>query len=94
MTGGGRKKEDPEMEENVFAWLLERFHSMQLAATRNQIRGKALELSNRKDRFKASKGWLEKFFTRYNCKHMLRKEVGGSNNSKTVVEENIIAVAE
>lgn len=72
--GGGRKKEDPEMEELVFEWLKERYLKQRLPATRNEIREKALEFSNKKDKFKASKGWLEKFFTRYDCKHMSKKD--------------------
>ncbi len=33
----------------------------------------ALRYSNFKTKFKASKGWLEKFFGRYNCKYMISK---------------------
>ncbi|KAL4472087.1 hypothetical protein ABPG72_001085 [Tetrahymena utriculariae] len=72
--GGGRKKEDPEMEDQVYEWLKEQYQNQQTYVPRNHIREKALELSSKKDKFKASKGWLEKFFARYNCKFMCKKE--------------------
>ncbi|EAS06629.3 Tc5 transposase DNA-binding domain protein (macronuclear) [Tetrahymena thermophila SB210] len=72
--GGGRKKEDPQMEDQVYKWLKDKYYNEQAYVSRNQIREKALELSNKKDKFKASKGWLEKFFARYNCKFMCKKE--------------------
>ena len=64
------------MEEKVFSWLKEQFEDKNTQVTRNQIRQKALALSNKQGKFKASKGWLEKFFIRYDCKHMSSKDIG------------------
>ena len=59
----GRKLAFPEMEEQLILWLegeLEKGRPV----TRKTIRNKAKVLSNSRE-FKASKGWIEKFFRRH-----------------------------
>ncbi|EGR31536.1 hypothetical protein IMG5_107560 [Ichthyophthirius multifiliis] len=65
-----KKKEDPKMEDKVYEWLLEQYNK-KFQVTRNQIREVAFQQSSNQQKFKASKGWLDKFMSRYKCKYML-----------------------
>lgn len=58
----GRKTVDPEMEEKVCKWLEKELEDGAVL-TQRIIREKAKEISCLEG-FKASKGWLEKFFKR------------------------------
>jgi hypothetical protein len=39
--------------------------------SRKRVREKALRMTNHLGKFKASKGWLEKFLRRFKCKKLL-----------------------
>ena len=59
----GRKLAFPEMEEQLILWLEGELEKGQ-PVSRKTIRNKAKVLSNSRE-FKASKGWIEKFFRRH-----------------------------
>lgn len=61
--GGGRKTKDPQMEQKVYQWYLER-KTAGLDVNAKMVKEKAIEWSNWND-FIASKGWLDKFKTRF-----------------------------
>ena len=69
--GGGRKTKDPEMEQELHNWINETC-SKGVKLSKLQIKKKAIEISRHKQVFKASKGWLEKFLTRYGLKTKLK----------------------
>jgi hypothetical protein len=73
--GGGRKQLDVEMEGKLYHWILEQMRVNQSKVTRTQIRTKALELTNHKGIFKASKGWTDKFIRKHNLKRAAMKEM-------------------
>jgi uncharacterized protein YaaN involved in tellurite resistance len=58
----GRKPGDPSMEENLTKWIKLNIEQARYL-TQTEIRNKAKEFSREKA-FKASKGWLEKYFKR------------------------------
>lgn len=62
-VGGGRKEFDTEMEVSVYKWYLEQV-SLGKIVTPKMIKEKAISLC-RVNSFKASKGWLKKFKTKY-----------------------------
>ena len=64
--GGGRKTKDPEMEVKLFKWY-EQQKEKGLLVSSKDIKEMALKFSNCKD-FLASKGWLDKFKTRFQLK--------------------------
>ena len=59
---------DEEMETNLHKWCLEESLNCERPVSRHQIRQKALELSKFPDKFKASKGWTDKFVKKYNLR--------------------------
>ena len=63
LDGAGRKPRDPEMEEELFQWIVER-RSRHLRVSRRMIRLQARTLSP-DDEFKASRGWLQRFMKRH-----------------------------
>ena len=63
LNGAGRKPKDPEMEEELFQWILE-LRSRHLRVSRRMIRLQARSLSP-DDEFKASRGWLYRFMKRH-----------------------------
>lgn len=78
---------DPLMEESLYQWLLNQYEKNNFkGVNRKIVRDKAYELSKNKDKFKASKGWLEKFLRRFKCKML----VTGDSNSNTnqLINEN------
>lgn len=58
----GRKVMDPQIDQDISDWVQSQLN-MGIIVTQKNIRKKAKTLSCSKD-FKASKGWLEKFFKR------------------------------
>lgn len=60
---GGRKTQDPEMEENLSCWIAGYQDKYLKTPTSKMIKEKALQYSQ-VEGFKASKGWLEKFLLR------------------------------
>ncbi|MCQ2817770.1 MAG: DNA-binding domain-containing protein [archaeon] len=64
--GCGRKIKDPIMEQKLLEWYNEATRQ-HIYPTSKMIRAKALELTSDKT-FIASKGWLEKFKSKYNLK--------------------------
>lgn len=66
--GGGRKLLDAALERNLYEWILQQMRETKDKVSRSQIREKALQLSAFKGRFKASKGWTDKFIRKYNLK--------------------------
>ena len=65
IPGGGRKAKLPDMEEQLATWITDqRAHNLRV--TRSGIQQKALQLDLGEEEFTASRGWLEKFFRRYN----------------------------
>lgn len=66
--GGGRKRMDQEMEEKLHRWCIEESLKKGRPVSRLQIRQKALEFSKFPEKFKASKGWTDKFVKKYNLR--------------------------
>lgn len=71
LDGGGSKKVSKELEERVFAWIMQQSNNS-VHVSRNMIRAKAKEIfdkeideSKRKETFVASRGWLENFMKRH-----------------------------
>jgi hypothetical protein len=62
---GGRKVADPAMEAKLSKWLNLYFLDNGQKPSNKDIRRKAIDLSSNQNRFKASKGWLEKFIKRF-----------------------------
>lgn len=60
--GAGKKVRDPEMEEELMDWLQQQRRNG-YEPTKAQIQEKAKTLS-KDEKFKGSKGWLQKFFER------------------------------
>ena len=60
--GGGRKIQDPEMEEKLMKWYFKEIKKRKIKT--REFKEKAKELSNING-FKASKGWLQKLRRRY-----------------------------
>ena len=69
--GGGRKRMDEEMELDLYNWCIQEGLNLGRPVTRKMIRQRALELSKFPNKFKASKGWTDKFVKKFN----LRKRV-------------------
>lgn len=65
---GGRKTKDPQMEEQLIKWIKDYEDLNMKFPSQKLIKKIALQLSNFKDSFKASKGWYEKFIIRYKAK--------------------------
>lgn len=61
---GGRKTRDPVMETKLKTWILRFKEDYGMMPLKADIKNKALELTEFKDIFKASKGWFEKFMVR------------------------------
>ncbi|KRW98469.1 Homeodomain protein [Pseudocohnilembus persalinus] len=70
--GGGRRTKDIEMEKKLHKWIIQQF-STQNQATRKQIQEKAMEITQFKNSFKASKGWMEKFLQRFQQRFIRRR---------------------
>lgn len=73
--GGGRKLMDAQMEANLYQWILNEMKVKQRKVSRSEIRKKALELSQYQDRFKASKGWTDKFVRKNGLKRASMKKL-------------------
>ena len=79
---GSRKANDPEMEVKLKKWILE-FESFKGKMPKSRvIKNMALQFSNFKGGFKASKGWYEKFVLR-----SFGKNFGKGNNKGRFREE-------
>ena len=61
---GGRKTRDPVMETKLKSWIIKFKEDYGIMPLKADIKNKALELTECKDIFKASKGWFEKFMAR------------------------------
>lgn len=62
---GGRKTHDPEMETKLYDWIKEYKSVYDELPLRRQIKSTAMKYSNFPHKFKASKGWYEKFMLRH-----------------------------
>lgn len=71
---GGRKTLDPQMESDLRDWIHRYCELNSRQPNSNLIKKMAKKLSNFPERFKASKGWYEKFTQRFNC----RENKGGN----------------
>ena len=60
--GAGRKTMNPEMEREIISWVIERIKEKKIMPRRKDILLKAMGYKNEK--FKASKGWCDKFLKR------------------------------
>ena len=54
------------MEEELYDWVMEELKRTNKMIPRSVIKNKARKLTTTTQDFKASKGWLDKFFKRYN----------------------------
>lgn len=64
--GGGRRKTDPSMEDDIHDWL-KRHHKMGDRISVEEIQEYALSKAT-DPTFKASRGWAIKFIDRYNLR--------------------------
>lgn len=62
---GGRKTHDPQMEVKLYNWIINYRQVYNELPSRKQIKKTALEYSHFPNKFKASKGWYEKFMLRH-----------------------------
>ena len=65
IPGGDRKAKLPDMEEQLATWITDQ-RAQHLRVTSSGIQKKALQLHLGEEEFTTSRGWLEKFFRRYN----------------------------
>jgi hypothetical protein len=63
---GGRKTQDPKMENELKQWIYRFIELNKKQPCPKLIKKMAKRLSNYPDKFKASKGWFEKFLIRFN----------------------------
>ena len=84
LCGGGRKALNETMEYMLVDWIAE-MRGLRLRVTRKMVQLKAVELFNNDetialetegDRFEASKGWLENFFSRHHITLRRRTTLG------------------
>ena len=63
---GGRKTQDPKMEKDLQDWINKFIELNDKQPNPKLIKRMAKKLSNYPEKFKASKGWFEKFIVRFN----------------------------
>jgi phage antirepressor YoqD-like protein len=63
---GGRRTQDPKMEKDLKEWIKQFIQLNHKPPSAKIIKKMAMKFSNFPDRFKASKGWFEKFLIRFN----------------------------
>lgn len=68
------------MDDKLHEWCLEESLKLGKPVTRIQIRTKALQLTKFPGKFKASKGWTDKFVKKFN----IRKEIIKYLNRKII----------
>jgi hypothetical protein len=66
---------DMHLEDELFKWCLDEGRRLCRPVTRSMIKQKALLLSAHPDKFKASKGWTDKFVKKYNLRKRVVKEL-------------------
>ncbi len=71
---GGRKTQDPQMEVKLTKWIDDFRNINKDFPNPKLIKKMALEYSNFKNTFKASKGWYEKFIRRNFSENMPQKK--------------------
>lgn len=74
LTGGGRKSENPVLEDSLVEWLTEQRKSG-IAISGKMIKLESLRESSNPD-FKASDGWLQKFKRRFGLSTRQRTSIG------------------
>ena len=87
---GGRKTHDPEMETKLYSWMLEFREVYEHLPARKKIKEKAMQYSRFPHKFKASKGWYEKFMLRRfpdHSKKVKKQSLKIENSDKTVKNE-------
>jgi transposase-like protein len=62
---GGRKTHDPQMEVKLYNWVSNYRDVHKQLPSRKEIKSTALRFSHFPEKFKASKGWYEKFMLRH-----------------------------
>lgn len=72
--GGGRKVMDQEMECNLYNWCINYSNDTGRRVSRKMIRQMALRFSKPGAKFKASKGWTDKFVRKYGLRKNIRKK--------------------
>ncbi|CAK65976.1 unnamed protein product (macronuclear) [Paramecium tetraurelia] len=83
--GCGRKKLNPYAEKQLIEWVIERVQQTGKKISRQELRGKALELF-KNQHFCASKGFLDKFVKSYQLKHRMKEilqSIGKLNNKNS-----------
>lgn len=81
---GGRKTQDPKMEERLLFWIDEFRRELHKFPSAKDIRERAKEFGEGSKSFKASKGWLEKFMGRH-----YSDEYNAEKRSKQYSEEPV-----
>ena len=72
LSGGGRKLVSPELENDLYAWYEAEYIGEKIAVSRSRLIRKAKELYDLRHQegeeivLKFSKGWLDRFLSRYN----------------------------
>ena len=66
---------DDEIEEKLHQWYIEESLKRGRPVSRVCIREKALELTKFPNKFKASKGWTDKFVKKFNLRKKTIKEL-------------------
>ena len=88
-VGGGRKTLDPHMEKNLFSWIVKELKRTEKIIPKYVIKNKAKRLVNSNIKFKASKGWFDKFFMRYNIMEEFKKYENETQNVEVKEEVKI-----
>ena len=63
--GGGRRKLDQGLESALYDWCLQEGIRIGRPVSRAQIKAKAIEICAHPDKFRASKGWVDKFVKKF-----------------------------
>lgn len=82
---GGRKTHDPQMEVKLFDWIKQFKEIYNELPPRKKIKEMAIKFSRFPRRFKASKGWYEKFMIR----HFKKKEESDAKPWETIMSEMV-----
>lgn len=87
---GGRKTHDPEMEMKLYTWVKQYKDVFEELPSRKKIKETAMEYSQYPDKFKASKGWYEKFMLRHFSTKKIDDETEKSWNERWLSNKHLI----
>lgn len=85
---GGRKTQDPLMEEKLLYWIDEFRRELHKFPSAKDIRERAKEYGEGSKTFKASKGWLEKFMGRHYSDEYNAEKRSKQHSEEPLKEEN------